>query len=335
MPPSRGSILFTLSLSLFHLCRELLGFLSEEQLITLEKALCSSEGLGSLNLSPSKIQQLQKTTTPRPLSNPTNPSILTSESSSPTSDSSSYPTQSNPATPNPQRRDSLQRPSVSHQRSRSLGSHDLVTQTLEARHQVGLELPSQPHASCEATTPEAVSGDRSGASNLPSCERDDTGPATTREGECFPQFEPDQPVVNDLPMAGATPTISVPLLTQEKHAPSPSSSTTKCKQSRKPGRRGNHHNKGPAGFASSDDLMHRLFVAISGVADQLQTNHAKDLRVILKHVFSVCQSEPEPEDNDSAGGKMEDNLGSSHEFMMESSPTMPHSLSAAEGVYYK
>ena len=51
--------------------------------------------------------------------------------------------------------------------------------------------------------------------------------------------------------------------------------------------------KGPAGFSSAEDLMHRLFVAISGVADQLQTNHAKDFRVILKHVFLVCQSEPE------------------------------------------
>lgn len=51
--------------------------------------------------------------------------------------------------------------------------------------------------------------------------------------------------------------------------------------------------KGPAGFSSAEDLMHRLFVAISGVADQLQTNHARDFRVILKHVFLVCQSEPE------------------------------------------
>lgn len=51
--------------------------------------------------------------------------------------------------------------------------------------------------------------------------------------------------------------------------------------------------KGPAGFSSAEDLMHRLFVAISGVADQLQTNHARDFRVILKHVFLIGQSEPE------------------------------------------
>lgn len=55
--------------------------------------------------------------------------------------------------------------------------------------------------------------------------------------------------------------------------------------------------------------MHRLFVAISGVADQLQTNHAKDLRVILKHVFCVCQSEPEPPEREGdkcEGGRDED-----------------------------
>ncbi len=51
--------------------------------------------------------------------------------------------------------------------------------------------------------------------------------------------------------------------------------------------------KGPAGFPSAEDLMHRLFLGISGVADQLQSNHAKELRVILKHVFTVCQSEPD------------------------------------------
>lgn len=39
--------------------------------------------------------------------------------------------------------------------------------------------------------------------------------------------------------------------------------------------------------------MHRLFVAISGVADQLQTNHARELRMILKQVFTLCLSEPE------------------------------------------
>ncbi|KAK7904388.1 hypothetical protein WMY93_016995 [Mugilogobius chulae] len=40
-------------------------------------------------------------------------------------------------------------------------------------------------------------------------------------------------------------------------------------------------------FHSSSDLIHRLFVCISGVADQLQTNYASDLRSILKTLFEV------------------------------------------------
>lgn len=38
-------------------------------------------------------------------------------------------------------------------------------------------------------------------------------------------------------------------------------------------------------FRSTEDLLHRLFVCIAGVADQLQTNYASDLRNILKAVF--------------------------------------------------
>ena len=47
-------------------------------------------------------------------------------------------------------------------------------------------------------------------------------------------------------------------------------------------------------FHSSSDLIHRLFVCISGVADQLQTNYAGDLRNILKSVFDMntsCESD--------------------------------------------
>ncbi|XP_060076586.1 lateral signaling target protein 2 homolog [Ylistrum balloti] len=45
-------------------------------------------------------------------------------------------------------------------------------------------------------------------------------------------------------------------------------------------------------FSSSRDLIHRLFVCIAGVADQLQTNYAGDLRHILKCVFAMNSSEP-------------------------------------------
>ena len=44
-------------------------------------------------------------------------------------------------------------------------------------------------------------------------------------------------------------------------------------------------------FKSSEDLIHRLFVCISGVADQLQTNFASDLRAILKAVFLINASQ--------------------------------------------
>lgn len=42
--------------------------------------------------------------------------------------------------------------------------------------------------------------------------------------------------------------------------------------------------------------MHRLFVCIAGVADQLQTNFASDLRNILKCVFLMNSSQPTIED---------------------------------------
>ncbi|XP_052745012.1 lateral signaling target protein 2 homolog [Bicyclus anynana] len=48
-------------------------------------------------------------------------------------------------------------------------------------------------------------------------------------------------------------------------------------------------------FKSSEDLIHRLFVCIAGVADQLQTNFAADLRNILKAVFLMNQTGDAPE----------------------------------------
>ncbi|KAM5171341.1 lateral signaling target protein 2 homolog [Mantella aurantiaca] len=43
-------------------------------------------------------------------------------------------------------------------------------------------------------------------------------------------------------------------------------------------------------YRSDSDMLHRLFVCIAGVADQLQTNFASDLRVILKTVFEAVSS---------------------------------------------
>ncbi|XP_038268698.1 lateral signaling target protein 2 homolog isoform X2 [Dermochelys coriacea] len=46
-------------------------------------------------------------------------------------------------------------------------------------------------------------------------------------------------------------------------------------------------------YSSTQDMIHTLFVCISGVADQLQTNFASDLRSILKTVFHIVTSQPE------------------------------------------
>lgn len=45
-------------------------------------------------------------------------------------------------------------------------------------------------------------------------------------------------------------------------------------------------------------LLQRLFVAISGVADQLQSNFASDLRFILRHIFSSEIAGDESDDDD-------------------------------------
>ncbi|XP_060938650.1 lateral signaling target protein 2 homolog isoform X1 [Limanda limanda] len=57
-------------------------------------------------------------------------------------------------------------------------------------------------------------------------------------------------------------------------------------------------NKIRSRFHSSSDLIHRLFVCISGVADQLQTNYASDLRSILKTLFEVMATKCEVGDDD-------------------------------------
>ena len=53
-----------------------------------------------------------------------------------------------------------------------------------------------------------------------------------------------------------------------------------------------------ARFKSSEDLIHRLYVCISGAADQLQTNFAGDFRSILKYVFIMNSSQEEEEEED-------------------------------------
>ena len=156
------------------------------------------------------------------------------------------------------------------------------------------------------------------------------GTVVTIEEPEFPRLGVDQPVVNELPSrrergtqstnqqsinhdgtitsssatttlgAGADSPIAIQASTEHLNTATTSSTASLSLSPAKRGDGGNSPSKhkrskykGPAGFPSAEDLMHRLFLGISGVADQLQSNHAKELRVILKHVFTVCQSEPD------------------------------------------
>lgn len=125
------------------------------------------------------------------------------------------------------------------------------------------------------------------------------------------------------------------------------------------------HNNIFFSYRSSEDLIHRLFVCIAGVADQLQTNFATDLRNILKSVFLMNQTieiepekpvepqEPKPENPQSTSqkntetieyevsesevltnGDSFDSIYSAEEVYADNSPTSrrsQHSLTALEG----
>lgn len=69
-------------------------------------------------------------------------------------------------------------------------------------------------------------------------------------------------------------------------------------------------------FRSTENLLHRLFVCIAGVADQLQTNFASDLRQILRSVFLMNVSPPPVEDIevDIGSGKSKDSTSDLFEF---------------------
>ncbi|POI22477.1 hypothetical protein CIB84_013775 [Bambusicola thoracicus] len=54
-------------------------------------------------------------------------------------------------------------------------------------------------------------------------------------------------------------------------------------------------------YSSTRDMLHTLFVCISGVADQLQTNFASDLRSILKTVFKIVASPAETSEETGGG----------------------------------
>uniref|UniRef100_A0A182MNZ1 Lateral signaling target protein 2 homolog n=1 Tax=Anopheles culicifacies TaxID=139723 RepID=A0A182MNZ1_9DIPT len=63
---------------------------------------------------------------------------------------------------------------------------------------------------------------------------------------------------------------------------------------------------------TTENLLHRLFVCIAGVADQLQTNFAADLRKMLRSVFIMNSSPPEPEEPPEANGNVEESKDNHH-----------------------
>ncbi|CAO1419653.1 unnamed protein product [Diamesa serratosioi] len=68
-------------------------------------------------------------------------------------------------------------------------------------------------------------------------------------------------------------------------------------------------------FKSTENLLHRLFVCIAGVADQLQTNFATDLRQILRSVFLInCTPEIEESLEPMDDSKSKDNPHDMFEF---------------------
>jgi len=77
-----------------------------------------------------------------------------------------------------------------------------------------------------------------------------------------------------------------------------------------------------ARFKSSEDLIHRLYVCISGAADQLQTNFAGDFRSILKYVFLMNSTPDEEEEEEESPEEEEEE---------EEEEQSPESLSLDEG----
>ncbi|CAG9540343.1 unnamed protein product [Cercopithifilaria johnstoni] len=71
-----------------------------------------------------------------------------------------------------------------------------------------------------------------------------------------------------------------------------------------------------ARFRSSSDLIHRLFVCICGVADQLQTNYPTDLRRVLKMIL-------QPNDVVPISGKTAPNPENEEEMGLEVQETLP------------
>ena len=349
----------------FH--RELLAHLNKEQLTTLEQALCSAEGLGTLERNKNKAAAARKKQNAQQQQSSLAPTNFSTSSTSLASTSDSLTSDLPPALP-PR--------SPTRSQSPPNGNSQTLTVPVEHHHQRPSSAALSPtRSSTQALGAVAVSPNnsngqlpRSRSYDLDSRDSNSTvfepiprpisvqreqasvlvnsgiiavsgGGAEGRDGAVvtieepeFPRLGVDQPVVNELPSRrerhtqstnqqntnhdGTTITsssatnstlgagdsrIAIQASSSEHLNTTTISGTVSLSLS--PAKKGSGGSspskpkrskyKGPAGFPSAEDLMHRLFLGISGVADQLQSNHAKELRVILKHVFTVCQSEPD------------------------------------------
>lgn len=286
------------------LLRELLGHLNQEQLDVLEKALCSSEGLGTLEHNKVKAAAARKKTKQNRggidavshSGSSGRHSASAGEITSATgSDSNSSAVRTTPA----------RRPLSAHAHQ----SSNQASPSPQRRHSYNLDSRESNSTVFEPLPVAAAVATQSPLSSAPVGVAHEEG-VVLEEVEPFPHLGTDQPIDNTLPSAhpfipptAPTEPTSVNLSGPVPFLAPPSSSSTASpsrearksagKETKPPKK---SKSKGPAGFPSVEDMMHRLFLGISGVADQLQTNHAKDLRVILKYVFTVCQTEAETSD---------------------------------------
>lgn len=277
--------MFCLSNSSLYTHRELLGHLNQDQLATLEKALCSAEGLGTLERNKAAAAARKKTAGTKQGSNTAAAAASPSSSRSPLSSADS---------------------SNNTQQQQHHQHHRRHSYDLDSRASVFEPLPSTDNTAEQERETVVMA--------IP--------PPPLDQEEPFPHFGVNQPVSNELPsshltvpsgtahhaLSSSSPSLSSPPSDDSsKHGnsstPAAAAAADTTSTNNSPARKAQQKStpkrtkaKGPAGFPSVEDLMHRLFLGISGVADQLQTNHAKDLRVILKSVFTVCQSETELEE---------------------------------------
>uniref|UniRef100_A0A1B0C2V1 Lateral signaling target protein 2 homolog n=1 Tax=Glossina palpalis gambiensis TaxID=67801 RepID=A0A1B0C2V1_9MUSC len=89
-------------------------------------------------------------------------------------------------------------------------------------------------------------------------------------------------------------------------------------------------NVGRLKFKHTENLLHRLFVCIAGVADQLQTNFAFDLRQILRSVFLMNMTPTEDDDVDIPKKAKENEL---FEFRASENDVVQESAGSSQSIY--